>query len=85
MEKRFVAVVIIIFVLITSVSFPSWAQDMPVRDLTQIMDSGKVIVAMVDGEYPPFITHGEDGQLAGTEVDLARAATLIGKRLTPAV
>jgi ABC-type amino acid transport substrate-binding protein len=42
------------------------------RDLDKILDSNKVVIAMVDRDYPPFIVQAKDGQLAGWEVDLAK-------------
>jgi len=72
MINRAMAVVFLIFFLTAFAAGSSPAEDMPLRDLREILDSGRVIIAMVDNEYPPFITRTENGGLAGTEVDLAR-------------
>jgi len=72
MMKKRIAAIVFVLILIPFAGSPAAAQDGQVRDLPQILDTGKVIIAMVAGEYPPFITHDEDGGLTGEEVDMAR-------------
>jgi ABC-type amino acid transport substrate-binding protein len=63
-----------VFALISILALTPWAlaADGPGRDLEQILDSNKVIIAMVDRDYPPFITQSQDGRLEGWEVEIAK-------------
>jgi polar amino acid transport system substrate-binding protein len=70
MKKRWAAT--IIFTLITIMASLVTAEKGPVRDLTQIIDSKKVVVAMVGQDYPPFITKTPEGRLQGLEADMAQ-------------
>lgn len=70
MKKRCAAIVI--FSFITIIGTLATAGNGPVRDLTQIIDSKKVVIAMVDRDFPPFITQTGEGRLEGLEVDLAQ-------------
>ena len=47
-------------------------ENKPPRDLNRIIDSGKVTVAVVDMDIPPFIMKSRDGQLEGLDIDIAR-------------
>ena len=70
MKKHYI-LIIILSIIVVSASRGSGDEDTG-RDLDQILDSNKVVIAMVDGDYPPFIIQTQDGQLAGWEVDLAK-------------
>jgi ABC-type amino acid transport substrate-binding protein len=48
------------------------AENKPSRDLNRIIDSGKVTIAVVDMDIPPFIMKSRDGQLEGLDIDIAR-------------
>src|SRR4030095_11458007 len=51
---------------------PATALDLRAPDIKTILDRGELIVAMTEGEQPPFYYVGPDGQLAGLDVTLAR-------------
>jgi ABC-type amino acid transport substrate-binding protein len=70
MKKR--CATIIIFAFTTILATVVAAEYGLARDLTQIIDSKKVVIAMVDRDFPPFITQTKGGGLEGLEVDLAR-------------
>lgn len=63
-------------VLLTA-ALPGRAQD-NLPGLQRIFDRGKLVVAVINREQPPFFFTGDDGELAGFDIDLARA---IGDRL----
>lgn len=71
MRKNRLAIVVF---LVFSTVWASLAgvQEEPVRDCVQIMASQKLIVAMPDKDYPPYLLQGKEGQLTGLEVDLAK-------------
>ena len=70
MKRRCAA--IIIFAFTTILATVVAAEHGLARNLTQIIDSKKVVIAMVDRDFPPFITQTKGGGLEGLEVDLAR-------------
>ena len=51
---------------------PAAAPDLRAPDIKAILDRGELIVAMTEGDQPPFYYVGPDGQLAGLDVTLAR-------------
>ena len=65
-------IIFIIYMCINILSFSAAAENLVSRDLNQIIASGKLIVAIIDKETPPFITGNRDGEPEGLEVDLAR-------------
>ena len=69
-NKSAVIIVILVFTMIWASL--AGAQDGSVRDLTQIIASRKLVVAMVDRDYPPYVLHGQDDQLSGMSVELAQ-------------
>jgi len=48
------------------------APDLRSPDFKAILDRGELIVAMTEGDQPPFYYVGHDGQLAGLDATLAR-------------
>ena len=64
------------FVLLTA-GLPCRAQE-NLPGLKQLFDKGKLVVAVINREQSPFFFTGDDGELAGFDIDLARA---IGDRL----
>lgn len=66
------AVIIFFLVLTASGASMAGAKDTVVRDCIEIMASKKLIVAMVDRDYLPYIIRGKDGQLTGLSVELAQ-------------
>ena len=57
---------------------PLLAETSLLPGIQQIVDSGKLVVAVINRDVPPFFFTGDDGELAGFDVDLART---IGDRL----
>jgi polar amino acid transport system substrate-binding protein len=51
---------------------PAAAPDLRAPDIKAILDRGELIVAMTEGDQPPFYYVGPDGQLAGLDATLAR-------------
>ena len=51
---------------------PAVAPDLRAPDIKAILDRGELIVAMTEGDQPPFYYVGPDGQLAGLDATLAR-------------
>jgi polar amino acid transport system substrate-binding protein len=51
---------------------PAAAPDLRAPDIQAILDRGELIVAMTEGDQPPFYYVGPDGQLAGLDASLAR-------------
>ena len=51
---------------------PVTAPDLRAPDIKAILDRGELIVAMTEGDQPPFYYVGPDGQLAGLDATLAR-------------
>ncbi len=60
-------------IILTFLFFPfqACAQDQHPPDIKRIIDRGKIIVAMLDEENPPFFMHDEKGDFVGLDVDLA--------------
>src|SRR5256712_11914280 len=51
---------------------PAAAPDLRAPDIKASLDRGELIVAMTEGDQPPFYYVGPDGQLAGLDATLAR-------------
>jgi polar amino acid transport system substrate-binding protein len=71
MQKRNAVIIVVLVITLVWTSLAG-AQENSVRDLAQIIESRKLVVAMVDRDYPPYILQGQDGQLAGRSVDMAK-------------
>lgn len=71
MKNKSVFITIFIIFMMALISGAA-AENSSVRDLNEILSSGKVVVAMVDFKYPPFIKKNSSGGLEGLEVDMAR-------------
>jgi len=70
MKKRYASVLALaVITIMASLAAP---ENLPIRDLTQIIASKKLVVAMVDMDHPPFITRTVDGRLEGLELEMAR-------------
>lgn len=41
------------------------------QDIKQIVDRGKIVVAVVDKNFPPLFFHNDSGKLRGFDIDLA--------------
>ena len=70
--SKIIKTIIFVFLCIAVISSDTPAENRQPRDLNQIIKSGKLIIAMVDMELPPFITGSGGEGLEGTEVDMAR-------------
>jgi ABC-type amino acid transport substrate-binding protein len=69
-KRRAVIIVVLVFTIVWASL--AGAQEDSVRDLPQIVASKKLVAAMVNRDYPPYILQGKDGQLYGTTVERAQ-------------
>ena len=66
------------FLVLFAFSFKVNAQGEYPPDIKRIKDRGKIIIAMLDEDNPPFFMHDEEGNFVGLDVDLAND---IGRKL----
>jgi ABC-type amino acid transport substrate-binding protein len=68
MQKRFP---LLVFFFLLIFSFKAYAQTEYSPDIKRITERGKIIVAMLDEDNPPFFMHDAQGNFCGLDVDLA--------------
>jgi len=64
------AVSLLLAVLLLAPFRPSVGADTLLPSIKRIVDSGTLVIAVVEGARPPMIKRGEDGELSGFDVDL---------------
>ena len=69
--KKFVSVALVIWLLLISVNAAIAAPESSFPDIQRILDNGKLRVAILAGDAPPMIMTDRNGELTGSEVDLA--------------
>ncbi len=68
LKRRFPGLVSLAFFIL---AFAACARAEYSPDIRRIMERGKIIVAMLDEDDPPFFMHDAQGNLCGLDVDLA--------------
>jgi len=69
--KKFVSVVLVVWLLLISVSSAIAAPESSFADIQRILDNGTLRVAILATDAPPMIMTDSNGELTGSEVDLA--------------
>ena len=69
--KIFASVVWVVWLLLIGVSAARAAPESGFPDIQRILDNGKLRVAILAGDAPPMIMTDRNGELTGSEVDLA--------------
>ena len=69
--KKIVSVVLVVWLLLISVNSAVAAPESSFADIQRILDNGKLRVAILATDAPPMIMTDSNGELTGSEVDLA--------------